>query len=157
MSLKKYHQKRDFSITRGSKIYYPESQISKFELAEYYSKAANRILPHIERRPLMILRCPDGRDAEGFFQKNWNKTLPGAIKRVPRTTLLMIDSAEGLLALAQMGVLEIHTWNTHAQHIERPDQFVFDIDLTKKFLGRRSFRQLILFAMSSLVMEWSLF
>jgi bifunctional non-homologous end joining protein LigD len=121
-------------ITRGSKVLYPEAGITKNDLAEYYIKAASRLLPHVEGRPLMILRCPDGRDDEGFFQKNWNKTLPSEVKKISvktngeRRPLLMVDSLEGLLALAQLGVLELHTWGTHFDHIENPDEFVFDID-----------------------------
>jgi bifunctional non-homologous end joining protein LigD len=125
-------------LTRTSKILYPESKITKGDLAEYYAKAAKKLLPHVERRPLMILRCPDGRDAKGFFQKNWNKTLPSAVKKVSvktngeRHPLLMIDSEEGLFALAQLGVLELHTWGTHFDHIEHPDQFIIDIDPHEK-------------------------
>jgi bifunctional non-homologous end joining protein LigD len=121
-------------LTRGSKMLYPEAGITKTDLAEYYLKAAAKMLPHIEGRPLMILRCPDGREESGFFQKNWNKALPGAVKKISvqmkdeRSPLLMIDSQEGLLALAQLGVLELHTWGTHFDHIENPDEFVFDID-----------------------------
>jgi len=121
-------------LTRGSKVLYPEAGITKTDLAEYYLMAASRLLPHIEGRPLMILRCPDGRGESGFFQKNWNKTLPSAVKKISvkmkneRNPLLMIDSQEGLLALAQLGVLELHTWGTHFDHIENPDEFVFDID-----------------------------
>jgi bifunctional non-homologous end joining protein LigD len=122
------------ALTRGSKIFYPEAKITKLDVAEYYSKVAKRMLPHIADRPLMILRCPNGRDQDGFFQKNWNKTLPSSIKkmRVKNKTesnlLLSIDSEQGLIDLAQLGVLEIHTWGTHYKNIEHPDEFVFDID-----------------------------
>jgi bifunctional non-homologous end joining protein LigD len=125
-------------LTRASKILYPESKITKSDLAEYYSKVSKKMLPHIEGRPLMILRCPDGREGSGFFQKNWNKSLPSAVKKVSAKTngkrypLLMVDSEEGLLALAQLGVLELHTWGTHFEHIEHPDQFIFDIDPHEK-------------------------
>jgi bifunctional non-homologous end joining protein LigD len=121
-------------VTRGSKVFYPEAKITKLDIAEYYSHVAKRMLPHIAGRPLMILRCPNGRDQDGFFQKNWNKTLPGSIKKVKvknkneTNLLLSVDSAQGLIDLAQLGVLEIHTWGTHYDHIEHPDEFIFDID-----------------------------
>ena len=63
-------------LTRRSKVLYPEAGITKNDLAEYYLKASTRMLPHVEGRPLMILRCPDGRGENGFFQKKWNKGLP---------------------------------------------------------------------------------
>ena len=39
-----------------------------------------------------------------------------------------IDSLEGLLGLAQMGVLELHIWGSHRDRIEQPDYIVFDHD-----------------------------
>jgi DNA ligase D len=121
-------KEKESSVTHASKILYPEAGIDKQDLADYYAKISKLMLPHIEGRPLMILRCPDGKDEPGFFQKNWSKSLPGAVKRIRGSSLLTVDSEEGLLALAQLGVLEIHAWNSCANDLERPDQFVIDID-----------------------------
>ena len=41
---------------------------------------------------------------------------------------MVIDSLGGLIALVQMGVLEIHTWGSTAKRIERPDRITFDLD-----------------------------
>jgi bifunctional non-homologous end joining protein LigD len=69
-----------------------------------------------------------------FFQKHVNDSVPEAVDRLPlvedgaEVTGLMIHDLAGLVALGQIGVLEIHAWMCHADDLERPDQIVIDID-----------------------------
>jgi bifunctional non-homologous end joining protein LigD len=71
---------------------------------------------------------------ERFFQKHMAVGVSTAIKQVPITgkdgteSYLMIEDAKGLLALVQMGVLEIHPWGSTVGHLERPDRLIFDLD-----------------------------
>jgi bifunctional non-homologous end joining protein LigD len=44
---------------------------------------------------------------------------------------LYIKDAKGLVAMVQMGVLEIHPWNAHVDRPDRPDQVIFDLDPAK--------------------------
>jgi bifunctional non-homologous end joining protein LigD len=41
---------------------------------------------------------------------------------------LIADDISGLVSLAQMDVLEIHTWNSTFEDVERPNRLVFDLD-----------------------------
>jgi bifunctional non-homologous end joining protein LigD len=41
---------------------------------------------------------------------------------------LVADTLAAVVALVQMNVLELHTWNAIFERIERPDRLVFDID-----------------------------
>jgi bifunctional non-homologous end joining protein LigD len=41
---------------------------------------------------------------------------------------LVIDSPEGLLALMNGDILELHTWNAKIDRVECPDRLVFDLD-----------------------------
>jgi DNA primase len=41
---------------------------------------------------------------------------------------LVADTAESLVALVQMDVLEVHTWNARVDDLERPDRVIFDLD-----------------------------
>jgi bifunctional non-homologous end joining protein LigD len=41
---------------------------------------------------------------------------------------LTLNSAEGLVGMAQMGVLEIHPWGSRNESLDRPDRIVFDLD-----------------------------
>jgi bifunctional non-homologous end joining protein LigD len=41
---------------------------------------------------------------------------------------LVADSISAVIALAQMGIVEIHTWNSTADDLERPNRIVWDLD-----------------------------
>jgi bifunctional non-homologous end joining protein LigD len=123
------------AVSNPAKVLFPDPGITKGELAEYYEKVAPWMLPHVANRPLTLLRCPDGYDGECFFQKN-AAGLPDAVERVEIPDLKggkpsiygVVRDAAGIVALLQMGVLEIHVWGSTAVHLERPDRIVFDLD-----------------------------
>jgi bifunctional non-homologous end joining protein LigD len=106
--------------------------VTKQDLAAYLARAGDRMLPHLARRPLTLVRCPSGAHADCFFQRHHNDTMPAGVEpvRVPgrEETYLYVDSLEGLLGLAQVGVLEIHPWGETIDAPGRPDRLVFDLD-----------------------------
>ncbi len=130
-----------FKLTNLDKVLYPEQGITKGELIAYLAVVADWALPHIANRPLTLLRCPDGITRQAgrakgcFFQKHLSAGSPPAIEPVPivesdGTTgqYMQIHDLAGLVGLAQLGTLEIHTWGTHADQPDRPDLMVFDLD-----------------------------
>jgi len=124
-----------FKVTNLDKVLYPEQGITKGQLLAYLAVVADWMLPHVANRPLTIVRCPEGRKKPCFFQKHILKGSPSPIHRVPITDsdgdtedYMRVDDMPGLVALAQMGTLEIHTWGAHADNGERPDLMVFDLD-----------------------------
>lgn len=124
-----------FSLTNLDKVLYPEQGITKGELIAYLAVVAEWMLPHVADRPLTIVRCPEGRRKPCFFQKRILAGSPPAIHPLPIHELsgevveyMRIRDMPGLLALAQLGTLEIHTWGSRADKPERPDLMVFDLD-----------------------------
>jgi bifunctional non-homologous end joining protein LigD len=121
-------------ITNPDKVLFPEQGITKRELAEYYERIADRILPRIADRPLTLVRCPEGRMRQCFYQKHVTDQFPQSIRRVEveegggKVPYGAIDSLEGLISLVQMGVLELHIWGSHRDDVEKPDYIVFDLD-----------------------------
>ncbi len=121
-------------ITHAERVLYPDDGITKLGIAQYYAAIAPWILPQIARRPLSLLRCPEGIAGEHFFQKHLSVRhgdgiLPVAIaSEKEREPYLMIEDEKGLLALVQMGVLEIHPWGATVDKIEQPDRLIFDLD-----------------------------
>ncbi len=123
-------------LTHPDKILDAESGMTKQQLADYYAAVADHMLPHIADRPLSVVRCPDGTGKSCFFQKHVGMGLPDGVKSIPvknRRTgeteeYLTVDSREGLVGLAQMGVLEIHPWGSRSGSLEKPDRIVFDLD-----------------------------
>ena len=124
-----------FKLTSLDKVLYPEQGITKGQLIAYLAVVAEWLLPHVADRPLTLVRCPEGRKKPCFFQKHVLKGSPSSIHRLPITeadgevvTYMRIDDMAGLLATAQLGTLELHTWGSHADHVEQPDVMVFDLD-----------------------------
>jgi bifunctional non-homologous end joining protein LigD len=121
------------AVTNPGKVMYPEAGVTKRDLAEYYEAVAEYMLPCVADRPLTLVRCPNGiRDC--FYQKHIEGALPDAIRKIPireneaEAEYAIIDSAAGLIALAQLGVLEIHTWGSKRGDLEHPDKFTMDFD-----------------------------
>jgi bifunctional non-homologous end joining protein LigD len=127
---------RQFSITHPDKVLDRDSGMTKQVLAAYYFTVAERMLPHVADRPLSVVRCPEGSEKPCFFQKHVGFGLAQGVgsiavpnlKTGKKADYLTVDSAEGLVGLAQMGVLEVHTWGSRNQALDRPDRIVFDLD-----------------------------
>jgi bifunctional non-homologous end joining protein LigD len=121
-------------LTSPDKVLYPEQGITKRELAEYYLAVAEVMLPHVAGRPMTMVRCPTGRQKKCFYQRHAGSGVPAELKQVDIAgfeesgAYLYIEDARGLVALVQMGVLEIHPWNARVDRTDRPDRIIFDLD-----------------------------
>ena len=126
----------DLPITHPDKVLDAESGMTKRTLAEYYLAVAERMLPHVADRPLSLVRCPEGSGKPCFFQKHVGLGLPEGVNSVSvpnrktgeKEDFLTLNTAEGLVGLAQIGVLEIHTWGSRNESLDKPDRIVFDLD-----------------------------
>ncbi len=107
---------------------------TKMELARFYAEIAPWALPHLRHRPLALVRAPEGIEGELFFQKHTEKLSIPYITQLDRAlypehaALMTIDSVEALIGAAQMGTIELHTWNALAPELDHPDRFVLDLD-----------------------------
>jgi bifunctional non-homologous end joining protein LigD len=122
------------TLTNPDRVYYPDIGLSKLGVAQYYETVAPLMLPYVVRRPISLVRCPEGIDGEHFFQRHAMKGMSKTVKQVPisggesKKPYLYIDDAEGLFALVQIGALEIHDWGVSLDHVSEPDRIVFDLD-----------------------------
>jgi bifunctional non-homologous end joining protein LigD len=121
-------------LTNPERILFPDVGLTKLTLARYYELASEHMLPHVRRRPVMLRRCPDGQQSACFYQKHWTQTLPGPLHSVSvrekgkSQPYIVLDDADGLVSLAQVSALEVHTWGSRAETLETPDQVIFDLD-----------------------------
>lgn len=118
------------TLTHPDRVLWDDVGLTKEGLAAYYTEIAEHILPHVISRPLSLVRCPDG-VGSCFYQKHgWagmddrhlHLTGDGSEQAV------VIRDRDGLLALVQASVLEIHPWGATAADPDRPDRLVFDLD-----------------------------
>jgi bifunctional non-homologous end joining protein LigD len=104
--------------------------ITKRDLAEYWTAVAEHALPGLARRPLAVVRCPDGIGGQRFFQKHGHGTLPSAVRQgeADGQPYLVIDDADCLIAMAQISAIELHPWGATEGDPLHPDRIVFDLD-----------------------------
>jgi bifunctional non-homologous end joining protein LigD len=117
-----------FAATKG------HAAVSKGEVADYYRGVARWMLPELARRPLSLVRCPDGSTGECFFQKHHSASFGKAVKAIALAQkdgvhdYLYVEDLDGLLALVQFNALEFHPWGSRVDAPEKPDRLVFDLD-----------------------------
>jgi bifunctional non-homologous end joining protein LigD len=123
------------TLTNPGKVFFPEAQITKEQLARYMLAVSEPMLQHVRGRLVSLVRCPEGTDGERFFQKHPGKGMPSQFTGVPveesggkDATYMMLNEPAALVAAAQMGALEIHIWGSRYKKLEYPDRLVFDLD-----------------------------
>jgi bifunctional non-homologous end joining protein LigD len=121
-------------LTHPDRVLYPGQGITKVDLAKYYEQVADWMLPHVEGRPLTLVRCPSGHTKQCFYQRHVTDSIGDPIRSIrvregrSIVSYVSVDSTPGLIALVQIGVLEIHTWGSRKDRLEQPDRLIFDLD-----------------------------
>jgi bifunctional non-homologous end joining protein LigD len=121
-------------LSHPDRLLYPEQGITKRELAGYHEAVADRILPELAGRPLTLVRCPQGSQKKCFFQRHAGAGIPRQLRRVEladaegEPAYLTADDLPALVALTQVGVLELHAWPARAERPGHPDRLILDFD-----------------------------
>lgn len=119
-------------LSHPDRILYPHDGITKLELAEYFAAVGEAALPHYRNRPLSILRNTHG--TSPFFQKHFLEKEGAGLRivRIPNADkdpdFVVCDSVEGLLHLAQLGAVELHSWGAVMPKPTHADRLTFDLD-----------------------------
>jgi bifunctional non-homologous end joining protein LigD len=116
------HEVAGVAVSHPDRVLYASIGATKLDLAHYYEHVAEWILPHLKDRPLSLVRCPRGPEEKCFFQRNAHDSMP------KRGRFIVADTAEALVQLVQMGVIELHTWGSRAAKPLAPDRMIFDLD-----------------------------
>lgn len=122
------------NITHPERVIDPQSGTQKQQLAQFYERISEWVLPFLRHRPVSLLRAPEGIEGEQFFQKHSERLAIPNIKQLDQALdpgharLMEIDSVSALLGAVQMGTVELHTWGATSDKIDMPDLFVLDLD-----------------------------
>jgi bifunctional non-homologous end joining protein LigD len=126
---------RDIDVSSVDRVLFPDVGLTKGELVAYYDRIAATMFPYVADRPVALKRFPRGIDAPGFFQKNAGTHFPDWIGRVRvdkrgggSTDTVVITEPAAIVYLADQGTVELHSWLTRRDQLDRPDQLVFDLD-----------------------------
>ena len=128
-------------LSSPRRVLFEELGLTKEALARYYESVAEWMVPDLRHRPLSLVRCPQGPGQGCFYQKHVDSTWAPEIERatVPESdgegTYAVANSAAAVVGLVQRGVIELHTWGSTTNDLERPDRMVFDQ------IGRASCRE----------------
>lgn len=122
-------------ITHPERAVFTDPAITKGELAAYVERVAPLLLPHVQGRPLQLLRCPGGVADGCFVQRHWTVRGTRAVRTVDvdeadgdTSPYAVVTSAAGLATLVQHGAIELHAWQARADRLDRPDRLVLDLD-----------------------------
>lgn len=130
-------------ISSPDRIVYPKLGLTKLDIARFYWDVAEHALRYLAGRPLTLLRCEKGvsrsdalRTECKFLRHSagWHRWAQPPIRRLAIREqkkvgeYLLVDCPEGLVALVQGDVIELHVWNSTEANLERPDRLVFDLD-----------------------------
>jgi bifunctional non-homologous end joining protein LigD len=122
------------SISHPDRVVYADAKITKLDLAHFYERVGEWMLPHLVGRPLTFVRCPAGVSGGCFFMKHGGGWTPAGLREAAireKTKIgryLVVDSVSAILSLVQVNVIEWHTWNATVDRVDVPDRIVFDLD-----------------------------
>jgi bifunctional non-homologous end joining protein LigD len=123
------------TVSSRERLVFPDSDVTKGELADYYAAISTIMLPWAANRPISLVRCPQGRAKRCFFQKHDAGVFGEHVHQVPilekdghTEDYLYVDDADGLVTCVQMGTIEFHGWGSSVATLEQPDRMVFDLD-----------------------------
>ncbi|NEU10143.1 DNA ligase D [Flavihumibacter sp. R14] len=128
----------DLKFTNLSKVYWPEDNVTKRDMFNFYYQVAEYILPYLKDRPLSLNRYPGGIHASSFYQKDvkgkapeWAKTFPYSTSDGEAKEYLVGDDEATLLWAASLGCIEMNPWFSRVQSPDNPDYCVIDLDPDK--------------------------
>lgn len=128
--------RNEIKLTNPEKVFYPEEQFTKADVAEYYQKISPYILPYLKDRPESLNRHPNGIGGKNFFQKDMRNAPPDWVRTEKiysesndkYINYLICQDEATLLYIVNLGAIEINVWNSKVPKLDNPDYMVIDLD-----------------------------
>lgn len=121
-------------ITHPGKLLFPDDGITKGEFVDYYRRIAGVMVPHLNGRPVIMYRFHGSIETRGYYQQKIPTYAPPWIGRVMvkkeggTLTHIVCDDAATLVYMAEQDCLTLHVWLSRVEHLESPDQMIYDLD-----------------------------
>ncbi len=127
---------REVPVSRLEKIFYPQTGFTKAQVIDYYIRVSPVLLPHLKDRPLTLKRYPNGVDGGFFYEKRCPPYRPDWVQTAPiwsegnnaEIHYCLANDLPSVIWAANLGDLELHTFLSKADNVQRPTMLVFDLD-----------------------------
>ncbi len=127
--------RRDVKLTNLEKVFFPALGLTKGDLIRYYLDVTPHLLRHVQQRPMQMLRYPDGVDGFRFYQKrvpephpDWLDTVHIRFPSGRTADFPVCNDAASLAWIVNLGCIDLHTWRSRVDDVERPDELLIDLD-----------------------------
>ncbi len=127
--------RHDVAFSNPDKVFFPEVGLTKADLLAYYLDVAGCVLNHVERRPMLMKRYPNGAAGEFFYQKRIPEPYPDYLGtahiRFPSgrsADFPVVSNPAALAWIVNLGCIDLNTWPSRVEHLERPDYLLIDLD-----------------------------
>lgn len=132
--------KQELKLTNQNKIYFPDDDLTKGDVVEFYQSIAKYILPHLKNRPQSMNRYPNGIEGMSFYQKDASEETPSWIETQKvfsessdkYINYTICNNKETLAYLNNLGCIELNIWTSKIQSADNPDYLVLDLDPSDK-------------------------
>ncbi len=126
---------QEVSVSNPGKVLFAKAGVTKLDLVHYYLAVADGALRGAGGRPNVLVRYPNGTDADFFFQKRAPESRPPWIEVVTlsfpsgRTAEEVVPRDAAALAwMANLACLELHPHPVRAEDLDHPDELRIDLD-----------------------------
>src|SRR5829696_7695468 len=136
ISRRPHISKHNVTVSSREKVYWPEENITKGDMLDYYTEVAPTLLPYLKDRPITLRVYPQGIRKFSYYRRDLPTGAPSWLRSVdykPETSeeviqLPLVDDVDGLIWLANQGGIEVHIWATCAPELKEPDLALIDLD-----------------------------
>ena len=126
---------RSVRLTNLRKLFWPEFNITKRDLIQYYADVSPYLLPHLRDRAMVMKRYPHGAAGEFFFMKRAPSPRPDWIElcSIEHSSgnvidFPMIQDLPALLWVINLGCIDLNQWYATCDDVDLPDYVHFDLD-----------------------------
>lgn len=126
--------------THPDKLFFPEDNVTKGDVINYYISISKYILPFLKDRPESLRRNPNGINDNGFFHKDAGVEAPDWVKSIPvfsesankEINYILCNNQATLTYLNNLGCIEVNPWHSTVKALNKPDYLIIDIDPSDK-------------------------
>jgi bifunctional non-homologous end joining protein LigD len=129
----------ELKFTNLHKVFWPEENLTKRNLLNYYYQIGPYMLPYLKGRPQSLNRFPNGINGKNFYQKDVTGKVPDWVDTYlyhsegdKKDKHFLVGSNEAsLLYVANLGAIEMNPWSSTTEHPDHPSFCIIDLDPDK--------------------------